>query len=47
NVTNLLGEEYISSVGTNGFAASDAGESNQTFMVGAPQQVYFTLRKKF
>jgi iron complex outermembrane receptor protein len=44
NVTNLLDEDYISTVGTNGFnTASD----NQTLMVGAPQQFFVTVRKDF
>lgn len=47
NVTNLLDEEYISTIGSNGFSASDASETAQTFMVGAPTQTYITLRKKF
>lgn len=47
NVTNLLGEQYISTVGTNGFAASDLSESNQTFMVAPPRQAFVTLRKRF
>ncbi len=47
NATNLLDEEYISTIGTNGFNASDASESAQTFMVGAPRQVFVTIRKKF
>ena len=47
NVTNLFDEEYISTIGTNGFNASDAAENAQTFMVGAPQTVSLTLRKTF
>ncbi|MBN8646676.1 MAG: TonB-dependent receptor [Caulobacterales bacterium] len=44
NITNLLDEEYISTIGTNGFSA--AGDS-QTYMVGAPRKFSLTLRKKF
>ncbi|HWC30687.1 MAG TPA: TonB-dependent receptor, partial [Dehalococcoidia bacterium] len=44
NVTNLMNEEYVSTIGTNGFnTASD----NQTLMVGAPRQVFVTVRKSF
>jgi iron complex outermembrane receptor protein len=44
NVTNLMNEEYVSTIGTNGFnTASD----NQTLMVGAPRQVFVTIRKSF
>ena len=44
NVTNLMDEEYVSTVGTNGF---NAGSDNQTLMVGSPRQVFVTLRKSF
>jgi iron complex outermembrane receptor protein len=44
NVTNLMDEEYVSTVGTNGF---NAGADNQTLMVGSPRQVFVTLRKSF
>jgi iron complex outermembrane recepter protein len=44
NATNLLGEEYVGTVGTNGFV--NAGDS-QTLVTGAPRQVYVTLRKAF
>lgn len=47
NVNNLFDEEYISTIGTNGFSASDVAENAQTFMVGAPQTVSLTLRKTF
>jgi iron complex outermembrane recepter protein len=43
NVTNLADEEYISTVGTNGFALGD----RQTLMVGAPRQVFATIKKSF
>lgn len=44
NVTNLLDEEYISTVGSGGFQ-NTAGR--QTFLSGAPQQAFVTLRKRF
>ena len=43
NVTNLMDEEYISTVGTNGFSLGD----RQTLMVGSPRQVFATIRKSF
>ena len=46
NVTNLLDEEYVSTIGTNGFTSGDA-YFNQSLMVGAPRQVFVTLRKSF
>ena len=44
NITNLFDEDYIGTLGTNGFV--NAGDS-QTVMVGAPQQMFVTLRKAF
>ncbi len=44
NVTNLMDEEYVSTIGTNGF---NANADNQTLMVGSPRQVFVTLRKSF
>jgi iron complex outermembrane receptor protein len=44
NVTNLADEEYVSTIGTNGFNVSP---DNQTLMTGAPRQVFVTLKKGF
>ncbi|WP_269516145.1 TonB-dependent receptor [Brevundimonas subvibrioides] len=44
NVTNLLDEDYISTVGSGGFQ-NDAGR--QTFLPGAPRQAFVTLRRHF
>jgi len=44
NVTNLMDEEYVSTVGTNGF---NTGADNQTLMVGSPRMVFATIRKDF
>ena len=44
NVTNLMDEEYVSTVGTNGFGT---GSDGQTLMVGSPRQVFATIRKTF
>jgi len=44
NVTNLTDEDYVGTLGTNGFVNS--GDS-QTLVAGAPQQVFVTLRKRF
>ncbi len=44
NVTNLFDEDYVGTLGTNGFVNS--GDS-QTLVAGAPRQVFFTLRKTF
>jgi iron complex outermembrane recepter protein len=47
NVTNLTDEEYISTIGSNGFSNSDATNSSQTVLTAAPRQVFITLRKQF
>jgi len=47
NVTNLLDKEYISTVGSAGFGNSDPTGDGQTLMVGAPRQMFVTLRKQF
>ncbi len=44
NVTNLLDEEHVSTIGTNGFNTSS---DNQTLMVGSPRQMFATIRKSF
>lgn len=44
NVTNLMDEEYVSTMGTNGFGT---GTDAQTLMVGSPRQVFATVRKSF
>ena len=44
NVTNLLDEQYVSTIGTNGFGT---GSDGQTLMVGSPRQVFATIRKSF
>ncbi len=44
NATNLLDEEYVSTMGTNGFGT---GSDAQTLMVGSPRQFFATVRKSF
>lgn len=46
NVTNLLDEEYVSTIGTNGFTSGDAF-FNQSLMTAPPRQAFVTLRKEF
>lgn len=41
NIYNLLDEKYISTMGTGGFTASG---DNQTLQVGAPRQLFVTLK---
>jgi iron complex outermembrane recepter protein len=47
NVTNLLDEEYVSTIGSNGFGNSDATGVAQTLLAGAPRQFFVTLEAKF
>ncbi len=44
NITNLTDEEYVSTMGTNGFGT---GSDSQTLMVGSPRQLFATVRKSF
>ncbi len=44
NVTNLLDEDHISTVGSGGFSN---GAGGQTFLPGAPRQAFVTLRRHF
>lgn len=44
NVSNLLNEVYVGTLGANGFVNS--GDS-QTLIAGAPRQWFVTLRKSF
>ncbi|MDK2761736.1 MAG: TonB-dependent receptor [Sphingopyxis sp.] len=44
NATNLFDRDYVSTIGTNGFA--NRGDS-QTLLIGAPQQFFVTLKAGF
>ena len=44
NVSNLNDEEYISTIGSNGFGNSG---DNQTFQVGSPREFFVTLSGQF
>jgi iron complex outermembrane receptor protein len=41
NIYNIFDEKYISTMGTGGFTASG---DNQTLQVGAPRQLFITLK---
>lgn len=41
NATNLFDREYVSTIGTNGFANRS---DNQTLLAGAPQQFFVMLK---
>lgn len=44
NATNIFDEEYVATIGSNGFG--NRGD-NQTLLAGAPQQFFGTLKLKF
>jgi len=44
NATNIFDQDYVGTLGTNGFVNS--GDS-QTLVTGAPQQLFLTVRKAF
>jgi iron complex outermembrane receptor protein len=46
-VTNLTDKKYFSTIGSNGFAASDPQGAVATMLEGAPRQVFLTLSGKF
>ena len=47
NVSNLTDVKHISTIGSNGFTNTDAGNTSQTVLSGAPRQVFISLRKRF
>jgi len=44
NITNLTDENYVSTIGSNGFGNSG---DNQTLLAGAPRQAFVTVKKQF
>ena len=46
NVTNLFDKQYVSTIGSNGFQASDPKGTAQTLLTGAPRQLFITLNGK-
>ncbi len=47
SVTNLLNKKYFSTIGSNGFVASDPQGAFATLLEGAPRQVFMTVSGKF
>lgn len=47
NLTNLLNKKYFSTIGSNGFAASDPQGAFATLLEGAPRQAFVTASGKF
>ncbi|MFZ4873588.1 TonB-dependent receptor [Janthinobacterium sp. Mn2066] len=46
NVSNLFDKQYFSTIGTNGFAASDPNGTLATLLAGAPRQLFLTVSGK-
>ena len=46
-ITNLTDKKYFSTIGSNGFVASDPQGAFATMLEGAPRQVFLTLSGKF
>ncbi|MDX2221510.1 MAG: TonB-dependent receptor [Rhodospirillaceae bacterium] len=47
NFTNVLDEEYVSTIGSNGFGNTDPAGTFQTLQAGAPFQAFLTVRAQF
>jgi iron complex outermembrane receptor protein len=47
NVSNLFDKKYVATIGSGGFANSDAAGTQQTLLVGAPRQVFATIKAGF
>ena len=47
NVTNLADEEYVSTIGSNGFTNTDPNGTGQTLLAGAPRQYFVTLTGRY
>jgi iron complex outermembrane receptor protein len=46
-VSNLTDEDYIATIGSNGFVNSDPNGTSQTLLRGAPRQFFLSLKAKF
>jgi iron complex outermembrane receptor protein len=47
NATNLTDEEFFSTIDSNGFVESDPAGTAQTLLLGAPRQLFFSVRARF
>ena len=47
DVSNLTDQEYISTIGSNGFVNSDLDRNEQTLLTGAPRQIFFAVKARF
>ena len=47
DATNLTDEEYFSTIDSNGFVNSDPNGTAQTLLLGAPRQVFVSIKARF
>jgi iron complex outermembrane receptor protein len=47
DATNVTDEEYFSTIDSNGFVVSDPAGTAQTLLLGAPRQLFFSLKARF
>jgi iron complex outermembrane receptor protein len=47
DATNVTDEEYFSTIDSNGFVVSDTAGTEQTLLLGAPQQFFLSLKARF
>ncbi|GGZ41616.1 TonB-dependent receptor [Asticcacaulis endophyticus] len=47
NVTNLLDEDYISTIGSGGFTNADTAGTAMTILPAAPRMAFITVKKRF
>ena len=47
DATNLTDEEYFSTIDSNGFVTSDPNGTAQTLLLGAPRQVFVSIKARF
>ncbi|MDI1363366.1 MAG: TonB-dependent receptor [bacterium] len=47
NITNLTDEDYISTIGSGGFAKNDAAGTAQTVLTAPPRQFFVSVKKAF
>jgi len=47
DVTNLTGEDYFSTIDTNGFVEADPNGTMQTLQLGAPRQYFLSVKARF
>ena len=47
DITNLFDEDYVSTIGSNGFVNSDPDGTAQTLLIGAPRQSFVSVKATF